>query len=546
MKPGALFFLLACLTAPLRGAILEKVRLASDGDQVFVEFSFRKDSLASRIPRFFQHFEAETGIYSINFLETGSSIIYGNYPIARNNPYVSHMAVRKVIGKNHGKVRGFLSVGFSLRTLNRSSKYKASKSNAGTINLALGKSRGDKFHWTVSPSTQPISEIEGSSHILLAQNENPDESIQLPPPTVETPDTGNPREIQAEDSVKLEDVLGTESAFDLGTAMDRKTSRLKTMPGKTFSISEENRDYIALSNRIKLRDAPGTGSQTIRTIHAGEKVTGISRKKDWFQVYTGKDTGWVKNNLLAYEDKLTPEQRKSIKTQQAEREAEEMRLAAKQKAEEEARKQKELAAKQRAEEEALKKKELEPKQRAEEEAKKKEEKLARKKAGEEKRKKEEEILNLKRKEKLRLEEKRKAEQERIEREQEMARILAEKKRIEEQEKRKRERERKKVQYTSFGRRDPFIPVEHAPLSDRDIILDQMKLVGIIWNAKDPLAVLEHRTEPAISIALRKGDSISNGKVTQITRHKVVFEISEYGVFRFYTLKLKSPKERMLP
>jgi len=196
--------------------------------------------------------------------------------------------------------------------------------------------------------------------------------------------------------------------------------------------------------------------------------------------------------------------------------------------------------------------ELERKRKEEEEAKLKAAELERKRKKKEamekkaalERKQEEEARRKKALEKKLQEEKQRlAELERVKREKEKALKLAEKKRKEEAEKLKRRKERERVRYTSFGRRDPFIPVEQMPLNDQDVDLDQMKLVGIIWNPHDPLAVLEHRSESSISIAVRKGDKISKGRVTNITPEFVVFEIMEFGVYRSYKLKLESQEER---
>jgi hypothetical protein len=146
---------------------------------------------------------------------------------------------------------------------------------------------------------------------------------------------------------------------------------------------------------------------------------------------------------------------------------------------------------------------------------------------------EERIQNERKKEALRLKE----EQEKI------LKIKANQKKKEMAEKR-RHYEKKAVQYSSFGRRDPFIPLKETHFKDNEVDIDQMKLVGIIWDERDPLAILEHRQETGISIAVRMGDNISNGKVSQITRREVVFEISEYGVVRSYTMRLVSLEERM--
>ncbi len=114
------------------------------------------------------------------------------------------------------------------------------------------------------------------------------------------------------------------------------------------------------------------------------------------------------------------------------------------------------------------------------------------------------------------------------------------------EKRKKKLRVKKVAYNSFGRRDPFLVVEQLAFNNGQINLTEMKLVGIIWNNLQPVAILEHRKESGISMALKIGDTISNGKVAHISQTDVIFEISEYGVLRSYTMKLLPLDERTDP
>lgn len=99
-----------------------------------------------------------------------------------------------------------------------------------------------------------------------------------------------------------------------------------------------------------------------------------------------------------------------------------------------------------------------------------------------------------------------------------------------------------IVYNSFGRRDPFVPVEQGN-SDNGIDIDQMKVVGIVWHLSDPLAVLQHVTEPSVSFTVKQGDPVHNGRVSRITRDAVTFDITEYGISRSYSLKLVSLQER---
>lgn len=98
----------------------------------------------------------------------------------------------------------------------------------------------------------------------------------------------------------------------------------------------------------------------------------------------------------------------------------------------------------------------------------------------------------------------------------------------------------RVVYNTFGIRDPFIPLEPDDI-EGGLNIDQMRVVGIIYSPTRPMAVLEHTTQTGLSVALREGDAIQNGRVLQIQRDKVVFVLEEFGVTRQFTLKLQVPK-----
>ncbi len=119
----------------------------------------------------------------------------------------------------------------------------------------------------------------------------------------------------------------------------------------------------------------------------------------------------------------------------------------------------------------------------------------------------------------------------------MSKRLAQEKKAAEEEKIK-VKLAEEVTYNSYGRRDPFVPVESGH-SDNGIIIDQMKVVGIIWQGAAPIAVLEHTKESGVSYTVRQGDPVHNGRVTRITRDAVTFNITEYGISRSYSLKLVS-------
>lgn len=100
--------------------------------------------------------------------------------------------------------------------------------------------------------------------------------------------------------------------------------------------------------------------------------------------------------------------------------------------------------------------------------------------------------------------------------------------------------RNRVVYNTFGIRDPFIPLEPDDV-EGGLNIDQMRVVGIIYSPTRPMAVLEHVTQSGLSVALREGDAIQNGRVLKILRDQVVFVLEEFGVTRQFTLKLQVSK-----
>ena len=96
----------------------------------------------------------------------------------------------------------------------------------------------------------------------------------------------------------------------------------------------------------------------------------------------------------------------------------------------------------------------------------------------------------------------------------------------------------RISYSSFGRRDPFIQVKG--LMEEGINIDQVELVGIIWESEVPLAILADTKNAEISYTVKEGDRILNGKVLKITQTEVLFLLQEFGVSRRYSMSLPDP------
>ena len=93
----------------------------------------------------------------------------------------------------------------------------------------------------------------------------------------------------------------------------------------------------------------------------------------------------------------------------------------------------------------------------------------------------------------------------------------------------------RISYSSFGRRDPFIEIKG--LMEEGINIDQVELVGIIWESDVPIAILAETKNPSVSYAVKEGDRILNGKVLKITQTDVLFLLQEFGVSRRYSMSL---------
>lgn len=93
----------------------------------------------------------------------------------------------------------------------------------------------------------------------------------------------------------------------------------------------------------------------------------------------------------------------------------------------------------------------------------------------------------------------------------------------------------RIIYSSFGRRDPFVEIKG--MVEEGINIDQVELVGIIWESEVPMAILVESKNPSVSYTLKEGDKILNGKVLKITQTDVLFLIQEFGVSRRYSMGL---------
>jgi hypothetical protein len=353
------------------------------------------------------------------------------------------------------------------------------------------------------------------------------------------------------------------SAHQEGEALEMRKGGTGAGPGKglssgkIFSLGQGSKTMVLLRDSASLKNAPGEKGKLIRKIPVGEKVEKIENLGTSLRVVSGADTGFIRAADAAFEDELTPVQEKGIRdrieAKAAKLAAAEARLAAAA-AKEQARLAA-AAAKEEARMAAAAAKDAEKARKADELAKKKADAEAARLAAQQQAQGLQEAQAQARAgagkqagtdqanpsmdgasrpsaggPKLAIADN-----------PELADKLAQEKLAAEEEKKRVEPEENRIAYNSYGRRDPFIPVEQGA-SDIGIDIDQMKVVGIIWQSQQPMAVLEHNRESGVSFTIKEGDPVHNGRVAHISRDAVTFDISEYGISRSYSLKLVSSKE----
>ena len=321
------------------------------------------------------------------------------------------------------------------------------------------------------------------------------------------------------------------AALDAGATGTAKGKSKALSSSQIFSLGKGGKSMILLKDSATLKDKPGS-KKTIRKVPLGEKVERLEKQGSWIKVATGTDTGFIRQDQAVYEDELTLAQSKALEAQLA---AKQVKLDAAQAKLETARQAQEAAAA-KAEQVASAKAEQMTAAPAQAEA------PAAGKPASSKTPAHTTPVSLPGQPQLSMPSPGDESKLAVSGNPELAGKLAEEKKAAELEKMRVEPEEKRISYNSYGRRDPFIPVEQGA-SDNGIDIDQMKVVGIIWQSQEPMAVLEHNRETGLSFTVKQGDPVHNGRVSRITRDAVTFDISEYGISRSYSLKLVSSQER---
>lgn len=94
---------------------------------------------------------------------------------------------------------------------------------------------------------------------------------------------------------------------------------------------------------------------------------------------------------------------------------------------------------------------------------------------------------------------------------------------------------KTYSYSTFGRKDPFVPYEDEV--EEGMNIDAVQVVGIIWEESSPIVIMEEVNGSGATYTLKENDPIQNGKVFKITPDEVTFELTEFGITRRFAMQL---------
>ncbi len=103
----------------------------------------------------------------------------------------------------------------------------------------------------------------------------------------------------------------------------------------------------------------------------------------------------------------------------------------------------------------------------------------------------------------------------------------------------------KWEYKESGRRDPFIPLLGWALTGGGkaghLSVENLSLIGILWGDKGYYALVKDGV--GNGYILKKGDKVAGGKVNEINRQAIIFEIMHAGVVTKYELRLQQDEKQ---
>lgn len=103
----------------------------------------------------------------------------------------------------------------------------------------------------------------------------------------------------------------------------------------------------------------------------------------------------------------------------------------------------------------------------------------------------------------------------------------------------------KWQYNIKGRRDPFVPLIGTDLSRSGkashLSVENLTLIGVLWGDRGYYALVKDGVNQGY--ILKKGDIVVGGKVAEINREGVTFDMTQAGVVTKYELRLQEKERR---
>lgn len=103
----------------------------------------------------------------------------------------------------------------------------------------------------------------------------------------------------------------------------------------------------------------------------------------------------------------------------------------------------------------------------------------------------------------------------------------------------------KWQYNIKGRRDPFVPLIGTDLSRSGkashLSVENLTLIGVLWGDRGYYALVKDGVNQGY--ILKRGDIVVGGKVAEINREGITFDITHAGVVTKYELRLQEKERR---
>lgn len=103
----------------------------------------------------------------------------------------------------------------------------------------------------------------------------------------------------------------------------------------------------------------------------------------------------------------------------------------------------------------------------------------------------------------------------------------------------------KWDYKRTGRRDPFVPLTGYELAEggkaSHLSVENLTLIGILWGDKGYYGLVKDGLNNGY--ILKAGDRVAGGRVAEVNRQGITFEIIHAGVSTKYELVLQQKERR---